>query len=68
MSATAEGETRLPLFGDAWAQRLAAEIATSEPYRRAAAGWEGALVLALDEGTAAAQPPPAVWADLFHGA
>ena len=63
MSSWNDGEVALPLFGDAWAQRWAAEIAESEAYRRAAAGWEGALVLAL--------PPAeggAVWVDLFHGA
>jgi ribonucleoside-diphosphate reductase beta chain len=69
----------LPLFGEAWAARWAAEVDGSDAYRRAAAGWEGALVLRLAAEAAdprASAPDgagretgavPAVWADLFHG-
>lgn len=63
MDAASQGEVPLPLFGEGWAARWAGEIAASEAYRKAAAGWEGALVLALP-----AAGDPGVWVDLLHGA
>jgi hypothetical protein len=35
------------IFGPAWADAMRAALAASEPYRQAAAKWEGDLVLAL---------------------
>lgn len=56
------------LFSPAWAAALERELAASEVYRRAAAGWKGSLLFALE-------PDPALgfstgrqlFLDLLHG-
>lgn len=56
------------LFSAGWATALERELAASESYRRAAAGWKGALLFHLE-------PDPALgfaaerllFLDLFHG-
>jgi len=56
------------LFSHSWAAALERELAASDAYRRAAAGWKGALIFALE-------PDPALgfaaerllFLDLLHG-
>lgn len=53
------------VFGPEWAQAWAEELRQSEAYRKAAASWEGAIVL---EMPGAGKPDArAVFADLWHG-
>ena len=54
------------LFGPAWAERLERELKSSEPFRSAAAGWKGSLVLVLDPEERGADLR-AVLVDLAHG-
>jgi putative sterol carrier protein len=57
------------LFSDTWAKAWCKKINGNESYRKAAANWEGAMVLEMTAdaafGVAAAR---AVVADLWHGA
>ncbi len=52
-----------PLFRGPWIAALAAELAASESYRRAAARWEGDLLLEVSDGGG----DEAVYLDLHHG-
>jgi len=50
-------------FSEAWAQAWADELRRSDDYRRAAATWEGSIVLQSHD----AHSNGAVYADLWHG-
>lgn len=56
----------LEVFGDAWAQALHDRLATDDAYRKAAARWEGALVLEIADAERA-DADRGVFLDLWHG-
>ena len=58
----------LDLFSEAWAEAWCREINASEAYRKAAARWEGALVLVVEaDPERGLEAPRAVYVDLWHG-
>jgi putative sterol carrier protein len=56
------------LFGDAWARLWCSTLNDSSTYRRAAAAWEGAVVLVMRADAASGvEAERAVFLDLWHG-
>lgn len=56
------------LFGPAWAERLERELGANEPYRAAAAAWQGSLAFALlPDGTPGFPAQRGLFLDLAHG-
>jgi putative sterol carrier protein len=58
-----------PAFSEPWAQAWADELRRSDDYRRAAAKWEGSIVLqmAAEESVDGVDGHGAVFVDLLHG-
>lgn len=57
-----------PFMSDAWARAYGAQIQASADYRRAAATWEGAIVLKVLADPALGIPAGrGIYLDLYHG-
>ena len=56
------------ILSEAWAQAWSDALNASESYRAAAAGWEGAVVVAVRGEPARGVEARAVFLDLWHGA
>jgi len=63
-----EGGVAPEVFSDAWARAWGEEMSGSPAYRKAAAAWEGAVVLVMEADPAlGVATERAVYADLWHG-
>ncbi len=57
------------VFSDAWAKAWCTKLNGSEAYQKAAASWEGALILVVEaDPSLGIQENRAVYLDLWHGA